>query len=156
MTSYERTGWFVHLHTSHLDSSQRFLSTWGVVSLEKKKKRSHKKFSKRKQAHVGIEPSTSQTRWEWHHNTFMPSLHLVAFCQLSIPQNDIMHIGIFTPTTLSTAYSTAFSIQDNPYVPCPATKVHNIIHTPTCYTNSALLMHSTASTYKTDHICHAQ
>ena len=32
---------------------------------------------------VGIEPSkTSQTRWERHHNTFTPSLHLVPFCQL--------------------------------------------------------------------------
>ena len=24
----------------------------------------------------------NQTRWEWHHNTFTPSLHLVPFCQL--------------------------------------------------------------------------
>ena len=30
-----------------------------------------------------MEPSnTSQTRWERHHNTFKPSLHLVPFCQL--------------------------------------------------------------------------
>ena len=30
-----------------------------------------------------MEPSkTSQTRWERHHNTFIPSLHLVPFCQL--------------------------------------------------------------------------
>ena len=30
-----------------------------------------------------MEPSkTSQTRWERHHNTFTPSLHLVPFCQL--------------------------------------------------------------------------
>ena len=42
-----------------------------------------KKFSKGKQAHVGMEPSkTSQTRRERHHNTFTPSLHLVPFCQL--------------------------------------------------------------------------
>ena len=42
-----------------------------------------KKFSKGKQAHVGMEPSkTSQTRCERHHNTFTPSLHLVPFCQL--------------------------------------------------------------------------
>ena len=35
----------------------------------------HKKFSKWKQAHVGMEPSkTSHTRWEQHHNTFTPSL----------------------------------------------------------------------------------
>ena len=43
-----------------------------------------KKFSKGKQAHVGMEPSkTNQTRCERHHNTFTPSLHLVPFCQLS-------------------------------------------------------------------------
>ena len=44
---------------------------------------SPKKFSKGKQAHVGMERSkTSRTRWERHHNTFTPSLHLVPFCQL--------------------------------------------------------------------------
>ena len=43
---------------------------------------SHKKFSERKQAHVGMEASkTNQTRWEWHHNTFTPPLHLVPFCR---------------------------------------------------------------------------
>ena len=42
-----------------------------------------KKCSKGKQAHVGMERSkTSRTRWERHHNTFTPSLHLVPFCQL--------------------------------------------------------------------------
>ena len=42
-----------------------------------------KKFSERKQAHVGMEPSkTKQTRWQCHHNNFKPSLHLVPFCQL--------------------------------------------------------------------------
>ena len=44
---------------------------------------SPKKLSKGKQAHVGMERSkTSRTRWERHHNTFTPSLHLVPFCQL--------------------------------------------------------------------------
>ena len=44
--------------------------------------KSQKDFSEQKQAHVGMEPSkTSQTRWEWHHITFTPSLHLVPFCQ---------------------------------------------------------------------------
>ena len=34
-------------------------------------------------AHVGMECSKiHQTRWEWHHNTFMPSLPFVLFCQL--------------------------------------------------------------------------
>ena len=41
---------------------------------------SHKKVSWTKQVHVGMEPSTTnQTRWEWYHNTFTPSLHLVPF-----------------------------------------------------------------------------
>ena len=39
-----------------------------------------KKFSEQKQAHVGMEPSKKKTRWEQHHNTFTPSLHLVPFC----------------------------------------------------------------------------
>ena len=44
-----------------------------------------KKFAERKQAHVGMKPSkTSQTRWERHHNSFTPSLHLVPFCQNSV------------------------------------------------------------------------
>ena len=43
---------------------------------------SHKMFSEWKQAHVGMELSkTNQTRWEWHHNTCTPSLHLVPFCR---------------------------------------------------------------------------
>ena len=29
------------------------------------------------------------TRWEWHHNTFTPSLHLVSFCRLCTPQNSL-------------------------------------------------------------------
>ena len=53
---------------------------------------------------------------------------------------------------LSTAHSTAFSIKDNPYLPCSAAiKFHNI----------TLLQHTiqtqpTVSAFKTDHICHAQ
>ena len=45
--------------------------------------KSYKKSFEWKQAHVGMEPSkTSRTRWEQHHNTFTPSLHLVPFYQL--------------------------------------------------------------------------
>ena len=52
-----------------------------------------------KQMHVGMEPSqTNQTRWEWHYNTFPPSLHLVPFCQLCIPQNSLHALNLFTPT----------------------------------------------------------
>ena len=51
-------------------------------------KESQKKFSELKQVHVAMEPSkTKQTRWEWHHNTFTPFLHLVPFCQLCTPWN---------------------------------------------------------------------
>ena len=40
-----------------------------------------KTFCEGKQVHVGMEASkTNQTRWEWHHNTFTPYLHLVPFC----------------------------------------------------------------------------
>ena len=46
--------------------------------------------------------------------------------------------------------------KNNPYLPCPAAiRLHNITYTPTCHTDHALLMHSTASAYKTVHICHA-
>ena len=59
----------------HRSVCQRLLSVLGIVL------KVRKKFSERKQAHVGMEPSkTRQTRWEQHHNTFIPSLHLVPFC----------------------------------------------------------------------------
>ena len=39
-----------------------------------------------------MEPSkTSQTRWERHHNTFTPSLHLVPFCQQI---NNALHVFV--------------------------------------------------------------
>ena len=46
--------------------------------------KSHKKATTEwKQAPVGMEPlKNNQTRWEQHHDTFTPSLHLVPFCQL--------------------------------------------------------------------------
>ena len=40
------------------------------------------KVEKNLQAHVGMKCSrTNWRRYEWHHNTFTPSLHLVVFCQ---------------------------------------------------------------------------
>ena len=30
---------------------------------------------------MGGPSKTNQSRWEWHHNTFIPSLHHVPFCQ---------------------------------------------------------------------------
>ena len=51
-----------------------------------------KKFSEWKQAHVGMERSkSSRTRWERHHNTFTPSLHLVPFCQLCTTKKLFTH-----------------------------------------------------------------
>jgi len=38
---------------------------------------------------------TNQTRWEWHHNAFTPSLHLVPFCQLCTPQNSLHALSLF-------------------------------------------------------------
>ena len=59
------------------------MNTLGGRALNRIFQTSPKKFSKGKQAHVGMERSkTSRTRWERHHNTFTPSLHLVPFCQL--------------------------------------------------------------------------
>ena len=49
-----------------------------------------KSFPKEKKRMQKMEPSkTSQTRWERHHNTFTPSLHLVAFCQLCTTKNSL-------------------------------------------------------------------
>ena len=46
-----------------------------------------------------MEPSkTSQTRWEWHHNTFTPSLHLVPFCELMHTKKTLHALSLFTPT----------------------------------------------------------
>ena len=75
----------------------------------------------------------------------------------------LCHFANYTPThlhtnnALNTVHSTAFCIQGNRYVWCSATtEVDNITDTPACHTNSTLLMDSTASVYKTDHICDAQ
>ena len=82
----------------------------------------HKKFTEWKQAHAGMEPSkTNQTRWEWHHNPFTPSLHLVPFCQLFTPQNSLhahYPIPIHTPLNEhSTQHCSLHSLphKDNPY-----------------------------------------
>ena len=61
-------------------------------SKKKEAQTSLKKVSEGKQAHVGMECSkTSRTRWEQHHNTFTPSLHLVPFCQLYAQQKNSLH-----------------------------------------------------------------
>ena len=99
-TMYYHTVHTMHLPLGlpfHVSSLLPFL-----INYQKKKKQQEqvtKKFSEWKQAHVGMEPSkTSQTRWERHHNTFTPSLHLVPFCQLCTPQNSLHALSLFTPT----------------------------------------------------------
>ena len=37
------------------------------------------------------------TRWKGHCNTFIPSLHLVSFCQPCTPQNPLDAHSLFTP-----------------------------------------------------------
>ena len=62
-------------------------------------------------------PKSNQTRQEQHHNTFIPSLHLVP-----LSNHTICYISLFTAisdcnislTYINTAHSTAFLIQDNP------------------------------------------
>ena len=81
------------------------------------------KFSEGKQAHLGMEASkTKQTRWEWHHNTFTPSVNLVPFCQLCTPQNSLHALNLFLWVrgykVLHFAHSTVLHIKDSPYLPC--------------------------------------
>ena len=83
---------------------------------------------------------------------------LCFFANYTHHKNLYMHIGPFTPTewmhnytptrhSAHTAHSTAFCMQDNQNVPCPAaTTVYNITHISTCHTNTALLMDSTRQT----------
>ena len=89
----------------------------------------------------------NDTRWKQHHNTFTPSLHLVPFRQVRTPNmytNN--HLLLFTnhlPVYKMSACSAAIQF-------------HSITYTLTYHTDSALLVHSTASAYKTDCIYHAQ
>ena len=76
------------------------LSYHSKTTIQKRKKgnrnKSHKVFTEGKQAHVGLEPSKSnQSRWEWHHNIYTPSLHLVPFCLLCTPQNSLHVLSLF-------------------------------------------------------------
>ena len=86
--------YFHTLQSVHLLLSPPLFSL--TISKNNSKKKKHKqvtkKFSKGKQAHVGMERSkTSRTRWERHHNTFTPSLHLVPFCQLCTTKKLFTH-----------------------------------------------------------------
>ena len=71
------------------------ITKWQYKKEKKAVETTHKQFSKGKQVHVRMELSkTNQTRWEWHHNIYAPSLHLVPFCLLCTPQNYALCIFI--------------------------------------------------------------
>ena len=92
--------YFHTLQSVHLPFPTSLLLPF-LKTIPKKKQQEQvtKKFSKGKQAHVGMEPSkTSQTRCERHHNTFTPSLHLVPFCQLCTQKNFLHAFSLFTCT----------------------------------------------------------
>ena len=79
---------------SHLPSLLPFLNE-NTKMKKSDRKQVRKSFPSWKQAHVGMEASkTNRTRWEWHHNTFTPSLHLVPFCQLCTPQNSLHALSL--------------------------------------------------------------
>ena len=108
--------------------------------------------TQRGDVHVGMEPSqTSQTRWEWHCNTFTPSLHLVPFCRLCTAQNSL-HL-------LNEHYTQPCSLHSLPHkrqsisAAFSSNKIsqHNL-KLPTYPTHPALL---TVSAYKTNYTCHA-
>ena len=74
-----------HAFSPRLSLPLLFSLTISKKKREKKRNTSRKSFLRENKTlvHVGMEPSkTDQTRWEQHHNTFTPSLHLVPFHQL--------------------------------------------------------------------------
>ena len=74
---------YVYVEINAEKRRKKFNRGTSAACLLVKQRRSHKKFSEWKQVHVGVEPSKSnQTRWEWHHNTFITFLHLMPFSQL--------------------------------------------------------------------------
>jgi len=58
-------------------TTQHATSTYRMNTVMLYTEKVTKKFSEWKQVHTGMEPwKTNQTRWEWHHNTFTPSLYI--------------------------------------------------------------------------------
>ena len=151
--------WTTQFHVSYPTdhASSPCLPLFSLTTSIKKKQQEQvtKKFSKWKQAHVGMEPSkTSQTRWERHYNTFTPSLHLVPFFQLCTTKNSLH--------TLNEHDTEHYSLHSLPHkrqsIPDSATFSSNKISQhnlklPTYHADPALL---TVSAYKADYTCHAQ
>ena len=97
---------------------------------------SNKHWSPEVTMHVGMEPS--KARWEWHFNTFTPSLHLVWFCQLYTPQNSLHALSLFTSSACT--QNCLLYIKDNPYLPC--SEFHNIYYSNIYHTDPAHALHS--------------
>ena len=77
-TKFCRHYWWLK---SQFHSIRYELPKYNQWSLTVSNRYKSQKFSEWKQADVGIEFSkTNQTRLEWPHNTFTPSLHLLPFC----------------------------------------------------------------------------
>ena len=141
-----------HLHSLHhpfqLGLHLRWNKTKQTTTTKKTKTKqtSNKKVFNWKQAHVGMEPSkTNQTRWEQHHNTFTPSLHLVPFCQPCTPQT------LHTPATPTSQQTTLLPATSH----LPHNTTSNTLTYHKVWTNTLLLIPQ-PSTYNTPLTCHAQ
>ena len=75
--------YFCTLWTMHLP--------FGLLSHQQQQKAQQEQVAKQfyewKQPHGWNSQKSTRTRWEWDHNTFTTSLHLVPFCQLCTLQN---------------------------------------------------------------------
>ena len=109
---------------------------------------SHKKISKWKQAHVGMEPS--KTRWERHHNTFTPSILPTMYNKKlsthSLNEHSTQHCSLHSLPNKRQSISDSATFSSNKI------QQHNL-KLPTYHTDPALL---TVFAYKTDYTCHAQ
>ena len=102
-----------------------------------------------------MEPSkTSPTRWERHHNTFTPSLHLVPFCQLCTTRNSTYSLNEHGTQhcSLHSLEHERQSIPDSATFSSNKISQHNL-KLPTYHADPALL---TVFAYRTDYTCHAQ
>ena len=105
----------------------------------------------------GTLKENNQTRLEWHHNTFTPSLHLVPFKLPTMHTTKVLSIAHSTVfhRSISTMFSSNKILQRNlnsniSYRPYTIHTVHTI-QTQHCSWTSQFLHRG-----KTDHICHAQ
>ena len=137
MAEHEEKSLGIALTTYRYRTTQTILQWFSSTPQKKKQEQVTKTFSKWKHVHVGMEPSkTSQTRWEWHCNTFTPShwsneyklfvIHV--FCEwcdgatLTIPtvqksSEGSYHCVISNCAGTSTSNPAKLSIGKNPIMP---------------------------------------